>query len=40
VARLSFGLRAPEAAVPGCGLSGVVEAVGQGVTAFQPGDEV
>lgn len=40
VARLSFGLRAPKAAVPGCDLSGVVEVVGQDVVGFQPGDEV
>src|SRR5271166_4645683 len=35
-----YGLRAPRTAVPGTDLAGVVEAVGQDVTRFQPGDEV
>jgi NADPH:quinone reductase-like Zn-dependent oxidoreductase len=35
-----YGLRAPRTAVPGAELAGVVEAVGQDVTRFQPGDEV
>ncbi len=35
-----FGLRAPRAANPGRALAGTVEAVGSGVTAFAPGDEV
>lgn len=35
-----FGLRHPKARVPGTDLAGVVEAVGPGVTAFKPGDEV
>jgi NADPH:quinone reductase-like Zn-dependent oxidoreductase len=37
---LGFGFRAPNVAVPGTNLAGVVEAVGPGVTEFQPGDEV
>jgi NADPH:quinone reductase-like Zn-dependent oxidoreductase len=40
VARLSFGIRGPKARVPGCDLAGQVEAVGPGVTALRPGDEV
>src|SRR5215469_2510061 len=32
------GVRAP--AIPGCDASGVVDAVGQGVRQFAPGDEV
>jgi NADPH:quinone reductase-like Zn-dependent oxidoreductase len=39
-ARLQAGLRRPRVATAGCDLSGVVEAVGPGVTALQPGDEV
>ncbi|MET9319624.1 NAD(P)-dependent alcohol dehydrogenase [Streptomyces sp. NPDC003038] len=35
-----FGLRAPKARVRGMDVSGQVEAVGPGVTRFQPGDEV
>ena len=35
-----FGLRAPRNPVLGRELAGVVEAVGDGVTAFRPGDEV
>ena len=35
-----FGLRAPKNPVPGMDVAGVVEAVGGGVTRFQPGDEV
>ena len=37
---LGFGLRAPSVAVPGTNFAGVVEAVGPGITAFEPGDEV
>ncbi|HET7799417.1 MAG TPA: NAD(P)-dependent alcohol dehydrogenase [Humibacillus xanthopallidus] len=37
---LGFGFRAPSVAVPGTNFAGVVEAVGEGVTAHQPGDEV
>ena len=37
---LGFGLRAPSVAVPGTNFAGVVEAVGPGVSAFEPGDEV
>jgi NADPH:quinone reductase-like Zn-dependent oxidoreductase len=40
IARLSFGLRGPKDAVPGCDLAGRVEAVGNGVSEFRPGDEV
>ena len=39
-ARLVFGLRRPKQPVPGRDLSGVVVAVGPGVTRFAPGDEV
>jgi NADPH:quinone reductase-like Zn-dependent oxidoreductase len=35
-----YGLRAPKNPVPGADLAGVVEAVGENVTRFQPGDEV
>lgn len=35
-----YGLRRPKTPVPGADLAGVVEAVGNGVTRFQPGDEV
>src|SRR2546421_189656 len=35
-----FGLRAPKNPVLGRELAGVVEAVGEGVTKFKPGDEV
>src|SRR6478672_1363523 len=37
---LMTGLRAPRQHVPGRALAGVVEAVGEGVTGFAPGDEV
>jgi NADPH:quinone reductase-like Zn-dependent oxidoreductase len=40
VARISFGLRGPRDTVPGCDLAGEVEAVGENVTAFGPGDQV
>lgn len=40
VARLAFGLRKPKNRVPGRDVAGHVEAVGQNVTQFQPGDEV
>jgi len=35
-----YGLRAPKTPVPGMDMAGVVEAVGNDVTRFQPGDEV
>ncbi len=35
-----YGLRAPKNPVLGADVAGVVEAVGDGVTRFQPGDEV
>jgi NADPH:quinone reductase-like Zn-dependent oxidoreductase len=35
-----YGLRAPKTPVPGMDLAGVVEAVGNQVIRFQPGDEV
>ena len=37
---LGFGLRAPSVRVPGTNFAGVVEAIGSGVDAFAPGDEV
>jgi NADPH:quinone reductase-like Zn-dependent oxidoreductase len=40
IARLSFGLRRPKNPIPGCDLAGRVEAVGESVNRFQPGDEV
>jgi NADPH:quinone reductase-like Zn-dependent oxidoreductase len=39
-ARLVAGLHAPKSPVPGLDVAGVVVAVGNGVTRFQPGDEV
>jgi NADPH:quinone reductase-like Zn-dependent oxidoreductase len=38
--RPAMGLRRPKAAVRGADLAGIVEAVGEGVTVFSPGDEV
>src|SRR5256885_4885864 len=35
-----FGLRAPKNPVLGMELAGIVEAIGDGVTALRPGDEV
>ena len=37
---LGFGSAAPSVAVPGTNFAGVVEAVGPGVSGFEPGDEV
>lgn len=37
---MGFGLRKPKARVRGMDVAGRVEAVGKGVTQFQPGDEV
>ncbi len=39
-ARLGTGMRKPNNVIPGQDLAGVVEAVGEGVTSFVPGDEV
>lgn len=38
--RLATGLRRPRQPVPGRALAGVVEAVGEGVTRYRPGDPV
>ncbi|MBM2618479.1 NAD(P)-dependent alcohol dehydrogenase [Actinoplanes sp. LDG1-06] len=40
VSRLGFGLPRPRNGTPGLDLAGVVEAVGEQVTDFKPGDEV
>ena len=40
VRAVGFGLRTPKARVPGLDVAGTVEAVGQSVTGFEPGDEV
>src|SRR5438105_2008629 len=40
VGRLIFGLRKPKNTTPGSDFAGTVEAVGQNVTEFKPGDEV
>jgi NADPH:quinone reductase-like Zn-dependent oxidoreductase len=43
VARLmpgTLGLRAPKVRIPGCDMAGQVEAAGQDVTEFRPGDDV
>jgi NADPH:quinone reductase-like Zn-dependent oxidoreductase len=37
---VGFGVRAPKATNPGRALAGTVEAVGEGVTEFRPGDDV
>ena len=37
---LGFGLRAPRIRVPGTDVAGRVEAVGQDVAGFQPGEQV
>ncbi len=37
---MGFGFRRPKASNPGRSLAGIVEAVGQSVTEFEPGDEV
>ncbi|MFD9301987.1 NAD(P)-dependent alcohol dehydrogenase [Streptomyces sp. NPDC060048] len=37
---MGFGLRAPKVPVRGREVAGVVESVGEGVSAFRPGDEV
>jgi NADPH:quinone reductase-like Zn-dependent oxidoreductase len=38
--RLAFGVRRPRRPVPGMDVAGIVEAVGERVTEFRPGDEV
>jgi NADPH:quinone reductase-like Zn-dependent oxidoreductase len=38
--RMMFGLRKPKHAIPGADVAGTVEAVGNKVTRFQPGDTV
>lgn len=40
IARLFVGITKPKKAIPGTGFAGVVEQVGQGVTAFKKGDRV
>ncbi|MBD3275788.1 MAG: zinc-binding dehydrogenase [Candidatus Marinimicrobia bacterium] len=40
VIRLMLGLRKPKVHIPGVDIAGIVEAVGSGITKFQPGDEV
>lgn len=40
LARVAFGLFKPKYAIPGGDIAGTVEAVGQHVTHFKPGDEV
>jgi len=40
LARLATGLLRPRRSIPGLDAAGTVEAVGPGVTAFEPGDEV
>lgn len=40
VARLGTGLTRPKRRIPGQDVAGRVEAIGEGVTAFEPGDEV
>jgi len=40
IARLFVGITKPKKAIPGTGFAGVVEQVGQGVTAFKMGDRV
>jgi NADPH:quinone reductase-like Zn-dependent oxidoreductase len=40
VVRLTAGLRRPKQSVPGVDVAGVVEAVGENVTGFRPGDEI
>jgi NADPH:quinone reductase-like Zn-dependent oxidoreductase len=40
VSRLQLGLRKPKEKVLGCDVAGQIEAVGENVTMFRPGDEV
>jgi NADPH:quinone reductase-like Zn-dependent oxidoreductase len=39
-ARLMTGLTKPKHAIPGTGFAGIVESIGENVTAFKPGDRV
>jgi NADPH:quinone reductase-like Zn-dependent oxidoreductase len=40
IVRLTTGLRKPKQPIPGIDVAGVVEAVGENVTEFRPGDEI
>jgi NADPH:quinone reductase-like Zn-dependent oxidoreductase len=40
IARLQLGLRKPKERVLGCDVAGQIEAVGENVTLFRPGDKV
>jgi NADPH:quinone reductase-like Zn-dependent oxidoreductase len=40
IGRMMSGLFRPKVQILGCDIAGIVEAVGAGVEAFQPGDEV
>ncbi len=40
LARIQAGLRIPKDRIPGADVSGIVDAVGENVTRFEPGDEV
>jgi NADPH:quinone reductase-like Zn-dependent oxidoreductase len=40
IVRIQMGLRGPKHTVMGCDVAGTVEAAGEEVTAFRPGDEV
>lgn len=40
IARPAYGLRKPKSPIPGTDIAGTIEAIGNGVTEFRPGDEV